>query len=459
MNTKIYNQRLGNGLKIIKLVNKNFQQSTCCFVFNVGYCHLSEEEFVNLHALEHLILDSSKLKGGERLFARKNGEINGLIEPDSTKLYFSASPDNFIENLKNFCDMLSNVNFSTEKIEEEKEILLEENAESENELSDYITQQTYSTIWPGSMIGAKVSQSTITNAISQDRMNEIYKRMFLCSNFVIMVFLKEDKPEVNQIIKTYFGNLEEGRQNDVFKRTKIAITQNLPCLSIIPFNQNKTDLIIDFAIEKNLLDKKFIRWHLLNSILFESNSTSVLSNDLRNNKKLVYDIDSNIVSYNYEALLTISTSFFPSKIQEVLTQILRPIKDYSDKDIVSDLLDHEKERYISGLESGCDDPWFWIYYCDQAVFHNYDLNKMISEDMRYVKSISASDITSFIEKSLDYKAVNINIVGRISKEEVVEISELIKILTKHEVYLTNETKSYVSGGYALWNRIKNIFQK
>lgn len=457
MNTKIISETTSNNIKIIQAINPKFKNCGALFAFKLGQCSLSEEEYASLHLLEHIILSGNeKYPDPEERFHYKNDYSNGTIDADNTVIWFESTPERFLKNLEIICDLIIHPEISEEKINDEKDIILEEISQNHYDFSSYLIKKTHSIFWPDSKLSRDYKTKTLNNLCTQESIKKIKSKLLQPDNMAIIISTKKKIDGVSEIIENYFCNLKN--DDEKYKRDTTPVSQKLPMIMAIPNEQSQYTMNFAYAFDKKLLDEESYTIDILETLLGDE-INGILYQKLRKEKKLIYSVETSTVRYNYESIFNIQIEVTQPRSIEVLTMVLDIIQNLA-KYIDSKLLEQKKDNYINELKENEDDSFFWLFYLfADALYSNENLNNTFEKQITTIKNIKSNDITKTAKKIFSDNLLFM-IFGEVLLEDIKSFELILKeSLNVSKCYYEEETAANLSKPKSLIYKFKNLFRK
>ncbi|MCX7973283.1 MAG: insulinase family protein [Candidatus Aminicenantes bacterium] len=206
------NFRLENGLKVFLLDRPN--SPLVNLVLAVGYGSRDEqsEEYGLAHFLEHLILFRGKrsrpVEEIHQDLKRTGGWINGHTSLDATIFELSMPINGFEEGLRNFIDLIFNLNLEEEDIAKEKEIILEEMNLQVSEPFSLAVSLAYEQLFPSHAYGHPViGRPDTIKELSLEQVIKTHRTYYSPANCALAAVGDLKTIRLEDLIRKYFGPL------------------------------------------------------------------------------------------------------------------------------------------------------------------------------------------------------------------------------------------------------------
>jgi zinc protease len=205
---------LDNGLRVYLYEKHTLPLVNLAVAVNVGSKDENEETSGLVHILEHYILfrgthsrSSDQISGD----IRKHGAyFNAHTGHDISLFEMSLSSEYLDFALENQKDILFNLNLTQEELDEEKQVILEEINQVQDDPFKAATSLVYQNLFPDHPYAKPIyGKEEVIKAASAAQLEKFYEQFFVPGNCVLTVvgdFILEDAEEK---IKKVFGSLEK----------------------------------------------------------------------------------------------------------------------------------------------------------------------------------------------------------------------------------------------------------
>ncbi len=360
------------------------------------------------HFIEHMLF-----KGTSRRTALDiveaiedvGGQINAFTGKEATCFYIKAL-DSYMElSLDILSDMLFNSNFSTEDIEKEKGVVIEEINMSEDSPEDVLADLHSKAIWGQDSISLPIlGTETTVNSFNRAQIIKYVCSRYIPENSVISIAGKLDEASVEKLVYKYFGSWKSTNK----KLTCYSAPKQLK--EHLYKRKNIEQLHISLGIPGIQTGDEDLYTLLLLSNVFGGGASSLLFQKIREEKGMCYSIYSYIAAFNNTGVVSIYTSLNPRYAEQVVLHIKDEINKFIDHGISDNKLLKAKEQlkgsYILGLES-----------TSSRMFNNGKsvllLNRINTPEdiIRKIDNIDQNRITNVFNKTFTHGIQNSAYVG------------------------------------------------
>ncbi len=207
------NFELGNGLKVFLLEKRNFPLVNAVAAVNLGSKDETAETSGLVHMLEHYILfRGTELRSGSEVsqdVRRHGGYFNAHTGKDLSFFEISVPSENAEFALRNQKEILFNLKLTQEALDKEKEVILEELSQLEDDPERYATSLVYQNLFKGHPYEYPLyGNKEIIQTITTEKMEEFYRRYFVPSNCSLAVVGDFDLKNMEEKVRSVFGDIK-----------------------------------------------------------------------------------------------------------------------------------------------------------------------------------------------------------------------------------------------------------
>lgn len=315
-----FNQKLvqlDNGVRLATVEMPHMESVSVGMWVNAGSRHETPDEHGMAHLVEHMLFKGTPTRTAQQISREIEGlgsSIDGYTVEDHTS-YQAKAPASEFENL---FDVLSDFYLrpvmDPSDLECEKQVIYEEIAMVRDQpaqwLEDLISEATWGENHP---LGRSITGTEMSlDAFQRDDVLNFFRRAYCGANSVISVAGNIDSNEVADIISGKFELLERGKTVLCSAAPDPQPGHRFEDAE----DQEQTHLALSFE-GVNRLDPSRYALKLLNVILGE-NMSSRLFQELREERALCYEIQSDLVSFDDAGMLQIFLALSPGNLDEAL---------------------------------------------------------------------------------------------------------------------------------------------
>ena len=428
-NKKIIDQQhqktiLSNGLTILSLTREDVASVAIEVWVQVG----SRYEDSSLNGIAHFI-EHMNFKGTSKRNAKEIAEefdaIGGYLNAYTSKEQTVYSAKVLKEFLPLSIDVLSDIMFNSvydyEEIEKEKNVVLQELAQTKDNPDDLVFENFSDTIFKNQSIGRSIlgSEENINN-FTRDQIIDFVHKHYSYPRIIISVAGNISHDELLKLIEAKFTiPFSEDKKIEFESPTYTGGYS-------VEHNSDLSQLHLIVGYEGiPIISDDYYKLEMLSNILGGSIS-SRLFQEIREKRGLVYSVGSFCQYYSDTGVFGISANTSPEKINELLNVLSEEIQK-----IIHNISQEEVNRCLAQVKSSLHmsretiDNWVSILAGNYAYYNRYISREEIWQN--YAK-ITIEELSNFAKKLfLKEKPITITILGDIS--DLPNYKQLQELLT------------------------------
>ncbi len=346
MGTGIEMITLDNGLKVILKPDHRSRVTAVQMWVNVGGADESDDEAGISHVVEHMLFKGTEKRGvGEiaREIESVGGDINAYTSDDETVFHLVVPSSHTDLGLDIISDMIQHSKFDPHEFAKEKEVILEEIRRGKDDPRRTVYQELMKLIYPHHPYGRPViGYPETVEKFTRDQVYAYYKKWYVPNNMILVVVGDFDPDRVKGEIEDLYKDFKPHPVNH--ERPQEQYEDRLK-VEVIRGDVQKAYLTIGY-LTTPLKDRSTVPLDLFADFLAGENNR-ILNRVLKEEKRLVYFLN----SYNYtpkdRGSFVITTYLEPSRITATTGEIARIISQFREEKIPPDMLDllkNETER-------------------------------------------------------------------------------------------------------------------
>ena len=370
------------------------------------------------HFIEHLLFKHTENFTGKEIlqeFTRIGGYYNASTDKDQTLYYIKTLTENYRIAIDLLYDVVVKPIFLEEDINTERKIVLEELAQSKDDLSDSLYEEsTYTVLSKKNIYGPSVigKKSHLKNIEIKDIL-KFYKAHY--KNLMLVVNCDERyRNEIKNYVSLKFGkndricfyNPKMQRESNRFNtsqddRFTIVLNDTYQYNTTILFPSYK------FCETNGNTILNFIKYCLTDAGLY-----SMLSYEIREKRGLVYGIRMSNERMRYVGLLRITFSTSNKDIINILKVIFDILETIKKNGLTKEDLKYFKDSYKNYMMYKFTNEEYRASWYGDNIFYG---TKQTQEDlMNGIKTISNSDIKRIAQEVFQYSKMGLYTNGNYS---------------------------------------------
>ena len=350
---KLRRFELPNGIKVAILEKREIPLINVVAGVDVGSKDETDETSGLVHLLEHIILfRGTEQRSGSQvsLEVRRHGAYFNAHTGHDISLFEIVVPSAHGDfALRNQREILFDLEITCAGVEEEKEVILEEFSQMEDDPFKYSTSLIYQNLFQGHPYGNPIhGKREVIESLTADQVKEFYQRYFIPANCTLAVVGDFDGQEMEKKIRDLFGKINGppppartfDKASSMGKGVELEIDMDI----------NKAYLIIGvLAPDYNHPDQYAV--DVLTEVLGRNVNPMLLA-ALRERWRLVETVAMNYYAHRYGGALVIYLSLDPKNLKLAKRQALDFLKKVRTENFSpNDILGEEKIYAYDFLES------------------------------------------------------------------------------------------------------------
>lgn len=413
---------LHNGMKLIyEKINGNITS------FTIGLeagANVEDEKSLGLaHVVEHMVFKGTRDKSEKdinEICSEVFGFHNAMTNYPYVVYYGTCLSEDFKKGLEVYSDLILNPTFPTEGFKEEIKVILEELKDWSDDLSQHCEDLLFYNAFESQRIkNLIIGKEELLRKFTIDDVKNFYKKYYKPSNTVISVVTSLSIEEVLSEVKPFFSPWGQGENNVDYlsKNTKESNAQlEIPDIGYEKINSgvyteskmniNGGKLQYIFPIH-HLSHKEIAILRVFNEV-FAEGTNSILYEELRTKRGLVYDVVGKVKFEKGIKLYSIYAGASKENIEEVIKIIdnsLKAIKNSRDiftKEKINRYIKSLKLKRTLTLEKSIVLSMYLAIY--EIMFKDC---KLLENEFNLIADINEDDIISVMEKVLASPAIQI----------------------------------------------------
>ncbi|MGH4050951.1 MAG: M16 family metallopeptidase [Clostridium sp.] len=393
---------LENGLKLLYEKSKNNLTS-----FTIGFdagANVEENQQLGIaHVVEHMLFKGTTSRTEyeiNKLCDETFGQCNAMTNYPYVVYYGTTLDVDFEKGLEIYADILVNPLFSDNGFKEEIEVICEELKEWKDDSAQFCEDTMFYNGFENRrlknlIIGTEESVRNIT--IKQ--IKNFYEKYYRLNNCVISIISPMNIGEVSQMVEKYMGNLNSNL--DSKNEDKEYTYENNKQGTYFEYRDDLQGAKIQYCFSIHELNTREISALKLFNLVFGDGTSSILFDEVRTKRGLVYDIGSIIKNEVGIKLFTISLGTSMENVSRAIGIIntelekVKELKGVFDEKCMFRLCKSYKLRKMLGLEKSIQTS---MNLCVYEVMYRGSIG--IFSEFEEMDSISEDEIMEVVNKVL-----------------------------------------------------------
>lgn len=421
---------LKNGLKVFLQSIPESKSVSIYLTVKAGPRYEQREESGLAHFLEHMLFEGTHRFNNAKRLAEYvegvGGKSGAWTDKEYVTYYVKVLPEYVERGLDYLSDILFNSSINGIEIEKEKGIIIEEmNRRNENP-EVFVSDQWLEWTWGDNQ---SIGRSTIGNIenikkLKKEKIQGYLERFYVPSNMTIVIVGNFVEKDIKKSLENYF-HIQGNNYH-----SKILPIKFTPKKQVVKFIKSRTEQIqicLGFVTNVNYFNEdKYVLW-LISEILGGSTS-SRLFYELIYGLGIAYTAGAYAWLFNDTGLFITSTGVSQKSIQKAIEVILHEIDNIKTELISEGELKSNKAKIRARL--------YYDFEATDAIAYLYSSQlstegkiTFLDELVSKFDSVSSEEIRRIAVKYFNPKFISILILGNISKDIKIQVSDTINKFT------------------------------
>lgn len=314
MKAKISKAR--NGITVVSQEINTVETATLGFWVNAGNTTECEGLYGISHFLEHMLFKGTKNRSAKQIaetIENVGGYMNAYTSRNVTAYHAKVLKENVDLAAEVLSDMLINSTFPNEELEKERNVVLQEISQTNDDPSDIIFDHFQEVSFPGQTIGMPIlGTEEIVSKITANDLDLYMKKFYTAPSVVFSVAGNCSHDKAVEIVEKYTKDIP------THNHEKVQISTNYVGGSFSDKRQEleQTHVILGYKGIESTNEKMYVA-SLFSSIL-GGGMSSRLFQEIREKRGLVYSIYSFNSNYREAGLFGVYAATSPDKVDELL---------------------------------------------------------------------------------------------------------------------------------------------
>ncbi len=390
---------LDSGATLVTEHHSTAQSFSVGFWIDVGSRYETEKLSGITHFLEHIVFKGTKKRSAFDIASSLEalgGDLNAFTSKEHTCFHGLVLKDDWKTAVDVLVDLVCNMKFSKKDFANEKNVIIQEIAMSEDQPDDIIYDYMLEPVFKGHTVGRPIlgSMKSVFSFKESD-IFDYYDNNYQGKNLVISCAgnLNHDKiadflNKKLRVRKTKTPFVKAGTERPQFTKAMIAknkTTEQTHVLMLLPATSFKDDLRMEAFI--------------VNSVL-GGGMTSRLFQSVRETKGLAYSIQSQLHTMSDTGFITIHAGCDGKKLKELVETTHKELRKLKAKGLTQKEVNFFKSQIKGGILLGSED----VENRMNSIAVNelmFKKPKTVSDIQKMINSISVDSVADYLDKHMD----------------------------------------------------------
>ena len=379
------------------------------FWVDVGSRYETEKLSGITHFLEHIVFKGTQKRSAfdiAKSLEALGGDLNAFTSKEHTCFHGLVLKDDWKEAVDVLVDLVSNMKFSKKDFANEKNVIIQEIAMSEDQPDDIIYDYMLEPVFAGHTVGRPILGSLKSVfGFKESDIYDYYNDNYQGSNLVISCAGHLNHDEIadflNKKLKARKAKNQitrAGTSRPNFSKARIAkdkATEQTHVLMMLPSTSFKDELRMEAFI--------------INSVL-GGGMTSRLFQSVRETKGLAYSIQSQLHTMSDVGFITIHAGCDGKKLKELVETTYKEIRKLKSKGLTQKEVDFFKSQIKGAILLGSED----VENRMNSIAVNelmFKRPKTISDIQKMINSISVDSVDEYLKHHMDLELLSGVLLG------------------------------------------------
>ena len=315
----LHSHTLVNGVRVVALARPHLQTAGVSVFVRVGSAHESRALNGIGHVLEHMAFKGTRGRDAHRVnldAERLGAEVNAHTDKDHTAYHMRGLGEHAPQFVAMLADIVRHATFPQDELAREREVLLQEVAEVEDDpvtvayqLFDHACWATHPAAQP------VIGQRRVIERCTREQLAEHVQRHYTGANIVVAAAGAIDVAAVQRAAEATFGDMAQGQPNELPAASYAGGTR-VKRMDV----GRQMHLVMGYPIAARADGDAAC--DLAAAVLGDGMSSPLLA-ELREKRGLVYHAACNADRFEFGGQLAIEASFAPDHLDTVLGQVVQ----------------------------------------------------------------------------------------------------------------------------------------
>jgi len=435
-----------SGMRLVVDSMPNSKSVSFNMYFKVGSRNeVKEEEFGISHFIEHMLHKSTENYTTSELheaFDKLGLSPNAYTSVDATNYHIKTINSNLEKCVSLMSDMLFHAKFDEEDFKIEKNVILQELAQSEANINNQSLQDYIFTVFKDSPLAHPIIgyKDTVENMQTKD-LKKYYKKHYIPSNLILSfagdITMEKAEELAEKYFQKNFNQIATPNYADLTELETPTIPSDYFVYNTLSNQANITITIPSVSLYSDKHDAL-----LLFSIALSNGFTSPLFKRMREEKGLVYSIYSYLHSYPEGGHFNINFSVSGENVVKSIHEISKLMKEIKENGITKEELDSAKNVIKNEIIFSYDSTSLTAK-ANALELATYNKIESTEENLARYNNITLEEVNKVAKELFSNEKVNITNIGPelgvdLLDEFLKDEKERFKDLKRH--YLAEKEK-------------------
>ncbi len=349
------------------------------------------------HMLEHMMFKGTEKRDYldiPREISFLGGDVNAFTSQEMVAYYIMVPVDNLEPAMEILSDMVFNSTFPEEEFIKEKEVVLEEEASSNDNIYPYIMKTLTNEFFTGRLADPVIGTQETISGFTHKELKKFHKKFYSSSNAIVTLVSNISKRNAKQLMTKYFGRSSRSLKTKVpmfepaYARARTVnihrpqLEHSYVFLAYPGFTVNSGDEVaMDILME-----------------IYGQGMDSRLFTEVREKNALCYSIGASSSSYRDQGIVMVHSSTRAENVDKMLELVRKETGLIKTEPVTAEEIQKAKNQHKADtykmLESSS-------YLANWSLSRSFFGQGTLEEYDKKVNEITAEDIMEVANKYFD----------------------------------------------------------
>ena len=393
----------------VKLLYKKAENNLTSFTigFKAGANQENDESLGIAHVVEHMLFKGTNTRNEyeiNKLCDETFGFCNAMTNYPYVVYYGTTLDEDFEKGFEIYADILLNPSFQNQGFKEEIEVICEELKEWKDDVYQFCEDSMlYNGFEKRRIKNLIIGTEESIRAITMKQIIDYYEKYYTAENCVVSVVSSMSLIDVSLMVEKYLSSFKEkfiGVFESVEKKKEVLYENNKPG-TYFQFKNDIQGAKVQYCFSIQDLNPREVSALKLFNLVFGEGTSSILYDEIRTKRGLVYEISSKIKNETGIKLFTITLGTSHESVNKTIEIInseiekVKVLSNYFNKQSILKLCKSYKLRRMLALEKSIQ---ISVSLCAYEIMYGDGFE--IFSEFQLMESITDEEVMKVINKVL-----------------------------------------------------------
>lgn len=400
---------LESGATLVSEHHSTAQSFSVGFWVDVGSRYENEKLSGITHFLEHIVFKGTKRRSAfdiAKSLEALGGDLNAFTSKEHTCFHGLVLKEDWKEAVDVLVDLVTNMKFSKKDFANEKNVIIQEIAMSEDQPDDIIYDYLLEPVFAGHTVGRPILGSMKSvYGFKESDVYDYYHNNYQGSNLVISCAGNLNHDEIADFLNK---KLKKRKPKDLMSRVGTEVPQFIKSKTVKNKSTEQTHALLMLPAT-SFKDDLRMEAFIVNSVL-GGGMTSRLFQSVRETKGLAYSIQSQLHTMSDIGFITIHAACDGKKLKELIETTHKELRKLKSKGLTKKEVDFFKSQIKGAILLGSED----VENRMNSIAVNelmFKKPKTIKDIQAMINRISVDSVDQYLKYHMDLELLSGVILG------------------------------------------------